>query len=289
MNGIKRILKNKNIVTALLLIVALVILYFGYTLSIKKETNPINVPVAAHAIDPLTQITAEDVTYKSIPESALTETTLRYSNDVVGKYTTVNVTVPEGSAFYSEWIVDEKDVPGNWIEKLDYEKGELAYYMDVDIASTLGNSILPDTYVDLYMKVTDENGTIMFGKLMENIKILVVHDGSGNDVFKNAETGEPAKLGFAVSQDLYILLHKVEYLNVELIVAPRGFTVPTNDYIVVRSATLRDYIDAQTITAPEDAVVVEEAKEEEKKENTETPTEEVQQTNNQQAPVTTGQ
>lgn len=290
MNGIKRILKNRNVVTALLLIVALVILYFGYTLSIKKETNPVSVPVAANAIPPLTQITAEDVTYKSIPSSALNESVLRTSNLVVGKYTTVNVTVPVGSMFYKEWVVDEKDVPGNWIEKLDYEKGELGYYMSVNVESTLGNSVLPDSYVDLYMKIVDENGTVMFGKLMENIKVLVVHDGNGKDVFRTStDVGSPSKIGFAVSQDLYILLHKVEYLNVDLIIAPRGVTVPTNDYIVVRSATLRDYIDAQTITAPEDAVIVEETKEEEKKENNETPTEDVQQTNNQQAPVTTGQ
>lgn len=263
MNGLKRFFTNKNVVTVLLLLVALVILYLGYTYSIKKETNPTNVPVAAVAIPPLTQVTAESVTYVSVPANALAENTITNSYDVIGKYTTVNVTVPVGSMFYNEWLVEEKDVPGKWIEELDREKGELGYYMDVDINSTLGNSVLPESYIDLYMKVTDENGTIMFGKLMENIKVLVVHDGSGKDAFSNAsEITEASKIGFAVSQDLYILLHKIEYLDVELIIAPRGSEVPTNDYIVVRSATLRDFIDAQTITAPEDAIVVEEEKKE---------------------------
>lgn len=269
MNTIKRILKNRNVVTGLALLAALVVLYIGYTFTIKKETNPVSVPVAAKEIGPLTQITAEDVIYKEVAANALAETTVRSSALVVGKYTTVNVTVPEGSLFYSQWLVDEKDVPGNWIEQLDYKKGELGYYMDVNVETTLGNSVLPDTYVDLYMKIVDENGTIMFGKLMENIKVLVVHDGSGQDVFKSGETKAPSKIGFAVSQDLYILLHKVEYLNVDLIIAPRGFTVPTNDYIVVKSATLRDYIDAQTITAPEDAEPAEEQKPVEETEQTE--------------------
>ena len=127
--------------------------------------------------------------------------------------------------------------------------------MDVSVESTLGNSVLPNTYIDIYMKATDENGTVMFGKLMKNIKVLVVHDASGNNVFANASNiGSPSKIGFAVSQDYYILLKKTEYLNVDLVLAPRGATVPTQDYVIVTSATLRDYIDAQTITVEEDVL-----------------------------------
>ena len=191
-------------------------------------------------------------------------------------------------------FVEESDVPGKWIEQLNYKKGELGYYMDVNINSTLGNSVLPNTYVDLYMKIVDNDGVIMFGKLMENIKVLVVHDGSGEDAFKSgSEIATASKIGFAVSQDLYILLHKIEYLNVDLIIAPRGFTVPSKDYIVVRSATLRDYVDAQTLTAPEDAVVVEEKEEEKTEEKEEEKTEATNSEVNQQqttptTPVTAG-
>ena len=105
------------------------------------------------------------------------------------------------------------------------------------------------------MRAYDENSTVMFGKLMKNVKVLVVHDGSGNNVFKNSEqVGTPSKIGFAVNQDMYILLKKAEFLNLQLVVAPRGYTVPTEDYIIVASSTLRDYIDAQTITAEEDVI-----------------------------------
>ena len=125
--------------------------------------------------------------------------------------------------------------------------------MSVDMNSTLGNSVLPNSYIDIYMKATDENGVIMFGKLMENIKVLVVHDGSGKNVFDNVNSiGTASKIGFAVSQDLYILLKKANYLGIDLQLVPRGSTVPDNDYIIVKSSTLRDYIDAQTITVEED-------------------------------------
>jgi len=256
--GLKRFFTNKNVVTVIGVLLVLVILFFGYTSSIKKQTNPVNVPVAAKKINAKTQITSEDVTYVEVANRMVGEGVIRSSAAIVGKYANINVTIPKGSMFYTDWIVDAKDIPGNWIEQLNYEAGELGYYMDVNIENTLGNNVLPNTYIDIYMKASDENGTTMFGKLLKNIKVLVVHDGSGNDVFKDtASIGSPAKIGFAVSQDLYVLLKKAEYLNIDLVLAPRGSTVPSEDYIIVTSATLRDYIDAQTITVEEDVIVEE--------------------------------
>ncbi len=256
--GLKRFFTNKNVVTIILVLVILGILYYGYSSSIKKQTNPVNMPVAAHTISSRTQVTDEDVMYTTVANSMIGEGAIRNSNDIIGKYTNVNVTIPTGSIFYSEWLSDEDDIPGNWIEQLDYKKGELGYYMDVSVESTLGKSVLPDTYIDIFMKATDENGTVMFGKLMKNVKVLVVHDGDGNNVFDNAaEIGTPSKIGFAVSQDYYILLKKAEYLDVELVLAPRGSTIPSQDYVIVTSSTLRDYIDAQTITVEEDIIAEE--------------------------------
>ena len=256
--GFKRFITNKNVVTILGVIVVLVILFFGYTSSIKKQTQPISVPVAAKKINAETQITSEDIRYVEIAGSMVGEGVITSSLALIGKYTNINVTVPEGSVFYDSWIVDEQDIPGNWIERLDYDAGELGYYMSVNVENTLGNSVKPNTYIDIYMKAQDENGTTMFGKLLKNIKVLVVHDASGNDVFNDAENiGNPSKIGFAVSQDLYILLKKAEFLNLDLVIAPRGSTVPSQEFVIVTSATLRDYIDAQTITIEEDVVIEE--------------------------------
>ena len=262
--GFKRFITNKTVVTVIGVLLVLVILFFGYSSSIKKQTNPVRVPVAAKKINAQTQITNEDVRYIEVANSMVTENVIFAHNNIVGKYTNLNVTIPEGSMFYKDWIVEKEDIPGIWIEQLDYEAGELGYYMSVNMENTLGNTVLPNTYIDIYMKANDENGTVMFGKLLKNIKVLVVHDGSGNNVFKDAaNVGSPSKIGFAVSQDLYILLKKAEYLSIDLVLAPRGSTVPTEDYIIVTSATLRDYIDAQTITVEEDVVVEENEEQEE--------------------------
>lgn len=255
MIGLKRFFTNKNVVTIILVIVILVVLYFGYSGSIKKQTNPVSMPTAAEKINPKTRITNEMIAYKQVPAGMIDENAIRNIMLIVDKYTNVNVTIPSGSLFYEDWLVDEGNLPGNWIEQLDNEKGELGYYMTVDVESTLGNNVLPNTYIDIYMKAKDENETVMFGKLMKNIKVLVVHDDSGKNVFDDTnEVGTPSKIGFAVSQDYYTLLKKAEYLEIELVLAPRGATVPTQDYVIVTSATLRDYIDAQTITIEEDVI-----------------------------------
>lgn len=254
--GLKRFFTNKNVITILCVIVILVVLYFGYSSSIKSKTQPVSIPVASKKINPQTKITSEDIIYKQVASSMVDTSVIRMSNAIIGKYTNINVTIPQGSPFYSDWLVSGAELPGNWIEQLDYEKGELGYYMSVSTESTLGNSVLPNTYIDIYMKAPDENGTIMFGKLMKNVKVLVVHDNNGNNIFKDSgEIGTPSKIGFAVNQDLYMLLKKAEYLNVDLVLAPRGSTVPTKDSIIVTSETLRDYIEHRTEPVPEEEII----------------------------------
>ena len=44
--GLKRFFTNKTVVTILGVLGVLIILFFGYTSSIKKQTNPVVVPVA---------------------------------------------------------------------------------------------------------------------------------------------------------------------------------------------------------------------------------------------------
>lgn len=254
MNSIKRILKNKNVITVLLVIVILVVLYIGYSASIKSKTDPVSIPVASRTIGPETQITASDVQVISVARSMVSDGVIQNTGAIIGKYTNLNVTIPEGSMFYSGWLVNEDEIPGEWIEKLDRENGEVGYYLPVNMDSTLGNSVKPNSYIDLYMKVTDENGTKMFGRLMKNIKVLVVHDQNGQNVFGREEVGQPSRLGFGVSKEIYELLNRSEELSVELVVAPRGYTVPTEDYVVVTSQTLRDYIDSRTTIAEENAV-----------------------------------
>ena len=261
-NSMKNFLKNKNTVTVIGVIAVLGILYWGYSSTIKKATNPINVPVAATKITAGKQIKSEDVKYTSVAGIQVTENVITNSGSIVGKYTNLNVTIPEGSMFYSEWLVDEEHLPGKWIENVKFDEGEEAYYLNTDAVATLGNSVIPKSYIDLYMKAIDANGLVMYGKLLENIKVLVTHDGSGNNVFDDSgETRTTNYLGFAVTQEYYLLLKKAQYLTnsgIELVIAPHGTNLKDIGDVAVRSEDLRDYVIAKTAQIDTDVLLAEE-------------------------------
>ena len=255
----KKFITNKNTVTIIGIIVILILLYWGYDRTVKKSVDPINVPVAANRITAEHEITYDDIAYNKVSKVVVGDNVITNASLIVGKYTNINVTIPEGSMFYSEWLANEEDIPGKWIEKVDFADGEEAYYFSTDAVKTLGNSVLPNSYIDIYMKAEDENGNMMIGKLLENIKVLVVHDGSGNNVFGDASNiGSPSYLGFALSHDFYILLQKAERLSsLELILAPQGTTpqvINDENTVLVGSDTLRDYIDANTVSLDDEHV-----------------------------------
>ena len=182
--------------------------------------------------------------------------------NIVGKYTNLNVTIPEGSMFYSDWLVDEEHLPGKWIENVKFDEGEEAYYLNTDAVATLGNSVIPKSYIDLYMKAIDANGLVMYGKLLENIKVLVTHDGRGNNVFDGSgENRTTNYLGFAVTQEYYLLLKKAQYLTnsgIELVIAPHGTNLKDIGDVAVRSEDLRDYVIAKTAQIDTDVLLAEE-------------------------------
>lgn len=258
--ALKKFFTNKNTVTILGIIVILILLYIGYDRTVKSSVDPINVPVAAKRIVAEHEITNDDIAYRKVSKVVVGSNVLTSAAFIVGKYTNIGVTIPEGSMFYSEWLVDKDNIPGKWIESVDFANGEEAYYFSTNTVKTLGNSVLPNSYVDIYMKANDENGNMMLGKLLENIKVLVVHDGSGHNVFADsASIGSPSYLGFALSHDLYILLSKAERLgDIDLILAPQGSNpqVMDENVILVGSETLRDYIDANTVMLEDEHVEV---------------------------------
>lgn len=258
---LKKFLTNKNTVTIIGIIVILILLYWGYDRTVKKSVNPINVPIAKNRILAEHKITYDDIAYKKVSRVLVDENVLTAANSIVDMYTNYGVTIPKGSMFYKEWLVKEDNVPGKWIEKVDFANGEEAYYFNTNTVKTLGNSVLPDSYIDIYMKAQDNNNNMMVGKLLENIKVLVVHDGSGKNVFADGSNiGSPSYLGFALSHDYYILLQKAERLSglgIELILAPQGVNpqiISGENTVFVGSETLRDYIDANTASLDDEHV-----------------------------------
>ena len=272
MIAIKRFFQNKNTVTIVGVLLIILVLFLGYRYQINKAVSPISgIPVATETIQPRTLITDDMVETIEVAPVVLSDNVLRTKAAVVGKYTAVNTVVPAGSMFYKNTVVEKEDLPDAAFVEL--EDGDIPYNFPVSMATTYGNSIYPGNYIDVYMKATNEQDTLMVGKLIENVKVLAVKDSQGQNVFENSEEARtPAYLIFGLDYELNILLRKASYMSdfsVELFPVPHGVAVATTEgETAVSSQTLKDFINANTV--PNDEITAQTETEEAAADTTDT-------------------
>ena len=251
MIAMKRFFQNKNTVTVVGVLLILLVLFIGYRYQINRAVSPVSgIPVAVETIQPRTLIESDMVETVQVAPVVLSKNVIRTKAAVVGKYTAVNTVVPAGSMFYQNTVVSKEDLPDAAFVEL--EDGDIPYNFPVTMASTYGNSIYPGNYIDVYMKAFNENGELMVGKLIENVKVLAVKNSSGQNVFENSEeTRTPAYMIFGLDYELNILLRKASYMSefsVELFPVPHGAAVKAGEgETAVSSQTLKDFINANTV------------------------------------------
>lgn len=249
---IKRFLKDKNTVTILCTLAALIVLYVGYTVRVNKATSPVRVPYAKVGIQPRTLITEDMIGYMEVPSSMVATTAVRVASNIIGKYANYNAFIPQGSLFYNTVLVDWDQMPDSAFA--DIPDGNTVVSLSVNYDTTFGNSIFPGNFIDLYVR-TEENGKIVFGKFIESIKVLAVKDSSGNNIFENSETlGTPSALLFSVPEDLHLLLRKATYVGAEIVPVPRNanYCVNNDCSTTVTSDYIKELILNQTVRLEEE-------------------------------------
>lgn len=251
MGSIKNLLRNKNVVTIIGAILLIVVLVGGYYYSVNKALEYVDVVVATRKINPRTEITSEDVTVKSVPRSAVSDNVLTNTNQVVGKYSNYNVVIPEDGMVYSDFVIEKKELPNSAAEQL--KVGEYLYSFPVDLESTYYNTMMPDDYIDIYMKGIDEDGTVFVGRLFTHIKVLDVKDSSGAHVFDSTDYDRtPAAFFFGLNEENWFLLKKASYLDsfsVELFPVPYSQATDrtlSEGFVTVTSEKLKDFINANS-------------------------------------------
>lgn len=225
LTAFKKFFANKNTVTFLCLLLGVVVLYFGYNYRITKATSPIKVPYAKVAINAKTQITAEMIGTTEVPSSLIktTKTMIENTSKIINKYSSYASGIPKNSYFYSDAIMDEKEMPDYAFKNM--KDGYTVYSLKVNMNTTYANKIFPDTYIDLYAKATEDTSKrVMFTRLIESIKVKAVKDDKGKALLENGvNNGTPAAMLFEVPDDLFDLLKKAEYVDgVEIIPVPRN-------------------------------------------------------------------
>lgn len=249
-NSIGRFVRNKNVVTILGVIAIMLLLYFGYTWQVNQTIKPVTgVPIAAQTIQPRKEITDDMITYVDVAEVLLPTNAITTASQIIGKYSNYNTVIPKGSLFYTETVISKDELPDSAFVKV--KNGEVPYNFPVDMDTTYGNSIFPGNKIDIYMKLNNEKGVLMVGKLIENIEVLAVKDSSGKHVFENTEEDRvPSMLIFGVSPEIHDLIRKASYLfeyGAELFPVPHGGTIPAQGETVISTEELREFIEDHTV------------------------------------------
>ena len=246
--SMKKFLGNKNTVTILGVILCLVILYIGYNYRINSKVELVSVPYAKQTIQPRTYITDDMIGTMNVPKSFLVGNYYTTTKSIIGKYSNYNTMIAKGSLFYTDLVVDEKDLPDSAFS--DVPEGYTVIIYPVNIYSTYANSMAPGSYINIYYKSLNDDGEVMFGKFISNIEVLDVKDSSGRHVFENSdEARTPAYMLFAVPEETHLLLRKALYLtdyDVELLLIPNTATLSEDQKVTVSSLQIEEFINSKT-------------------------------------------
>lgn len=245
---LKNFLKNKNTVTILCVFLGAIVLWVGYNARLNAATNPARVPYAVVDIQPKTKIEDNMVGIIEVPSSMLTSKTARSKQEVVDKYVNEKTMIPAGSLFYRSILEEKIDASASEWANIDDENTVVA--ITVDENSTLGNSIYPGNYIDIYFAARESDGRLLFGKLIESIEVLAVKDAKGKNVFEDSSNiGSPKYLLFSVPEDLHLLLRKASYLGAtNLIPVQRNASYSAEATMTrVVSPYIMNYILSQTV------------------------------------------
>jgi hypothetical protein len=244
--GIKRFFSNKNTVTILGVLVAVVVLWAFYNYRLNKAVTPIKVPVAKERIGATTEITAEMIEYTEVSNQFVaSHGVITDSAALIGKVITTGTSIPAGGMFYTEQVVEKKSLPNSVFDEIP--KGYAIFSLPVDAHSTYANSIYPGTRIDLYLSTQDETGKEIYDPFITSIEVGRVRDGSGQDVFDQNPPGMPSELIFVVPNDMYQILYiAVNNLGLRIVPVPRNKEY-TSDAAETKfaSQTLKDMVEAR--------------------------------------------
>ena len=156
--------------------------YLVYPAFINKQLDLVEIPIANIEIGPNTQITKEQLSFISFPMDALPTNIFNDENNIVGMFTKDNMTLIQGSFFYSEALVTKEKAVGS----LPYElsDGQVAYTLTVDQTNGAKKNLRKGQYIDLYF-LTDSTRLntekIISGKISEHVRIIDVNLNSNEE------------------------------------------------------------------------------------------------------------
>ncbi|MCM3227702.1 Flp pilus assembly protein CpaB [Terribacillus saccharophilus] len=252
---------KKRILPILIVLGLLLSIYIYTNVSVNAQVNRTQVFVTKTDIPPRTEITSDMVEPISVPQQGIPANAVTNKDEIVGKWTLAGYGISSHSYIYENKVVEKSDMPDEGILKL--EEGEVAYPLLVDLETSLGNSIIPDSKVDLYFQSlvsdeTDSSQKAIYGKLASQVRVVSVKDADASNVFdpEGYQQGEQQEdttsneqsvatiYVFAIPEELNELLSKAKLLGQVVPVANGSDNV---DEETLKESQITDFIKESSV------------------------------------------
>lgn len=229
---IKRFISNKNTVLILLTLAGIIILWYFYNYRVNQAITTIPIPYAVEKIDSGKKIETDS---SKVLTKQITSATTKNSDIITsvsqleGKYVCVGTSIPANGFFYESQLCEKEEIANSVLEGIP--EGYTLYNLSVNNEMTYANSIMTGDYIDLYLSAIDDDRQVIYGKLIESIKVTKVTDSSGKDVFWDTTAGDSAFLLFAVPDEYADLLEIAERItgnSIKIIPVPRSASYTQN-------------------------------------------------------------
>ncbi|GIN41424.1 Flp pilus assembly protein CpaB [Heyndrickxia oleronia] len=187
-------LAKKRIIAGMAALIVVVAFYFYNNTSIQRQLAPIKVVYAKEDIPPHTKIEANMVFERVVPSQSIPPNAVTSVNEVIGKWTVDGYGITKNSLVYKGKVLETNDMPDSAI--LNLNEDEYAFPLLVDIETSSGNAIMPNSYVDLYFATDKTESKKPFtGKLFERIRVTSVKDSKTQNVFSAENYTESSQQG----------------------------------------------------------------------------------------------
>lgn len=258
----KKSIWKKRVISLLSVLLLIGAIWSFSTVRINALVNETTVYVAKGDIPPRTEITKDMVVPHTMPSRGVPTNAITNPKEIIGKWTVAGYGISSTGYFYTDKIVDQNQLPDAGL--LDLNEDEIAIPLLVDLETSLGNSIVPDTKIDLYFRdvLNDANvPKVLFGSLASNVRVVAVKNAQASNVFDaegnhssqsydatKPESKTMAKIYiFAVPKELSDLIYKAKELG-EVIPVVTGQSYNMDAEVTATENEVVTYIEQATFT-----------------------------------------
>lgn len=237
--------RNNKLIGFGVIVVLAIILAVSFSFLISSKTKPTKVLVAKENITQRTEITEEMLEEVEVPSVYLdTQEVYHSKDDIVGKVVNINNSIPKGSMVYKTAVVNKDAITDAGV--LGLGSDEVLLTIPVDMTTTNANSLIDGMNVDLYFKASGREIELMFGKLIENAKIIAIKDANGKDVLADPNNpGVPAYALFGVKQDVFETINKATSLGT-ITITPNTESYKTDKETKIVTGDVLSYIESNS-------------------------------------------